>query len=285
MVSAVLPLSVLHMFARIWGAVLYVFPTRSRTTTLINLNTCFPEKAKNEIKVLAKQSLKNTACTALEMGKAWALPVDKTIALIGSEYSAGLQRFIAAAKSGQGVILLAPHLSNWEVLGFYIGEIHPTTYLYQPPKIQALDVLSRKARSRSGISMVPTDRKGVAQLLKALQSGEVVAILPDQVPPNESGVYAPFFGQQAFTMTLVSKLVQRTKAKVFSGFAERLPGGKGFKAVIQEASPNIYSDYLEESVAGLNQSVEECVKLAISQYQWEYKRFRRQPSGAKFYKH
>ncbi len=279
-----LPLWVLHAVAEVWGAALYIFPTRSRTTTLKNLKACFPEKGNNEITALAKESLKNTACTAVEMGKAWLLPVDETIALIVDEESTGLKKFSAATKAGQGVILLAPHLSNWEVLGFFIGEIHRTTYLYQPPKLQYLDEFTRKARSRSGISMVPTNRKGVAQLLKALQSGEVVAILPDQVPPDESGIYAPFFGQQALTMTLVSKLVQRTNAKVFSGFAERLPRGEGFKAVLQEANAAIYSDNLEESVTGLNKSVEECVRLAISQYQWEYKRFRRQPDGAKLYK-
>jgi KDO2-lipid IV(A) lauroyltransferase len=119
--------------------------------------------------------------------------------------------------------------------------------------------------------------------LKALQSGEIIAVLPDQVPADESGMYAPFFGVPALTMTLVSKLTQRTGAKVFCGFAQRLPKGKGFKVVLQEANPAVFSNNLEESITGLNESVEHSVELAVAQYQWEYKRFRRQPDGEDFY--
>ena len=225
----------------------------------------------------------NTACTAMEMGKAWLVPIEKTLSLVVDHDTDGMQSFSAAVESGNGVILLAPHLSNWEIFGFYIQEIHQTTFLYQPLKQPALDRLIREARSRSGVKMAPTNRKGVSQLLKALQSGEIIAVLPDQVPADESGIYAPFFGVPALTMTLVSKLTQRTGAKVFCGFAQRLPKGRGFKLVLQEANPAVFSNNLEESIAGLNNSVEQSIKLAVAQYQWEYKRFRRQPDGKKFY--
>jgi hypothetical protein len=39
-----------------------------------------------------------------------------------------------------------------------------------------------------------------------------VGLLPDQVPPDGMGVWAPFFGQPAYTMTLAARLVQQTGA-------------------------------------------------------------------------
>lgn len=216
------------------------------------------------------------------MGKAWLQPIKKTLALVRD--AEGMEEFRKALASGEGVILLTPHLSNWEIFGFYVCENIESTFMYQPPKIPALDRLLRKVRSRNGIHLAPTNRKGVAQVLRALKNGELVGILPDQVPTREGGAYAPFFGEQALTMTLISRLVMRTRARVFCGFAERLSNARGFKVVLKKADELIYSEVLEQSVIGLNRSIEQCVEMAIAQYQWEYKRFRRRPGGEQFYR-
>jgi len=84
-------------------------------------------------------------------------------------------------------------------------------------------------------------------------------------------------------MTLVSKLVARSQARVFCGCVIRLPKGRGFKLTVREADQSIYEEGLPKSVRGLNKSVEDCVLMAVEQYQWEYKRFRKQPDGKKFY--
>lgn len=231
---------------------------------------------------LIKSSLINTACTALEMGKAWVVPVEKTLKLVVE--TEGYEAYREAVESEDGVILLAPHLSNWEVLGFFAGDGVPASFMYQPPRVEALDRLLKEARSRSGIKLAPTNRKGVAEVLAALRRGEIIGILPDQVPSDESGIFSDFFGEPAFTMTLVSKLVQRTGAKVFCGFALRLPRGRGFRAVFFPADEAIYSSDLNVSVRALNKTVEDAAQQALAQYQWEYKRFRRRPDNSEFYR-
>ena len=215
------------------------------------------------------------------MGKAWMLPIGKTIALVTE--TEGVDEFRQALDSPEGTILLAPHHGNWEIFGFFICNNIPSTFLYQPPKIPAFDTLLKEVRSRNDIKLAPANIQGVAQLLKALARGELVCILPDQVPSDEGGIYAPFFGETALTMTLISKLIQRRRAKVFCGFAKRRAGAKGFKVIVKEADQGIYDEDLQASVTALNQTVEQSVGLAVSQYQWEYKRFRRRPDGTKVY--
>lgn len=268
--------------AGLWGRALYLFPTKAKDTTTKNLRLCFPGMNESELQALIKTSLINTACTALEMGKAWVAPIEKTLALVTE--TEGYKAFREAAKGEQGIILLAPHLSNWEVLGFFACEGVPSNFMYQPPRLAGLDRLLREARSRSGVHMAPTNRKGVAEVLSALKHGELVGILPDQVPSDESGVFADFYGEPAFTMTLVSKLVQRTGAKVYCGFAQRLPAARGFRAVFLPADENIYSADVETSVRALNKTVETAVNQSLEQYQWEYKRFRRRPDNSEFYR-
>ena len=245
------------------------------------MNACCPEKSEKEIAALSRLSLINTAATALEMGKCWLPDISKTLSLVVE--TEGESDFNSAYESGNGIVLLAPHLGNWEVFGFKLCDTISSTWLYQPPKYPALDRLITRTRSRNGINMAPTNRSGVAQVFKALKQGQLVGVLPDQVPPDEGGSYAPFFGVSAFTMTLVSKLVQKSDVRVFCGFAKRLPDARGFKVIVKEADKGIYSDDIETSVAALNKSVEQSVKEAVEQYQWEYKRFRKQPDGNRFY--
>lgn len=257
-------------------------PNRARATTQANLSHCFPALSNSELKVLTKKSLQNTACTALEMGKAWVSPVPATISLV-TQYS-GFDEFRKAASSGCGVVLLAPHLGNWEVFGFTACDEINANFMYKPPKIHGMDRLLKETRSRNKVKLAPANRTGVAQLLKALKAGEVVGILPDQVPEQDGGEYATFFGQTALTMSLASRLIQRTDARVFCGFAQRLPNSSGFKLIIREADAKVYSEDLLESVQGVNDSVQSCVEMATDQYQWEYKRFRRQPDGKDYYR-
>ena len=276
-----LPLPVLHAVARLLGGLLYLLPNRMRETTRKNLKTCFPARSETEVDRLVRESLVHTAATALEMGKAWVAPLSVTLKLV--QESEGLSAFDAAVTSPRGVILLAPHLGNWEIFGFFACEGRPASFMYQPPQNAGIDNLLRAVRSRGGVNLAPTNRKGVAQLLSALKRGEIVGILPDQVPADAGGAFADFYGEPALTMTLVSKLIQRTGAQVFCGFAERLPNGRGFVAVFEPANAAIYSADLQESLEGLNRSVESIVNRALPQYQWEYKRFRRRPDNSEFY--
>lgn len=276
-----MPLRLLHGLALIWGTMLYYLPNRARDTTITNLGVCFPDLRAKDISRLAKESLIHTASTALELGKSWVLPIEKTRSLITQ--TDGLEEFKLAAEGSQGIILLAPHLGNWEIFGMHACQNIPSTIMYQQPKLPALDSLLQRTRTRGGIKLAPADRKGVSMVLKALQRGELVGVLPDQVPNDDGGEFAEFFGEQALTMTLVSKLIARSQARVFCGFAERLPRAEGFKLIIREADQAIYNEDLMTSLRGMNKSVEDCTLMAVEQYQWEYKRFRRQPEGKKLY--
>src|SRR5690606_5081657 len=108
----------------------------------------------------------------------------------------------------------------------------------------------------------------------------------DQEPPLDGGVFAPFFGTPALTMTLVSKLSARTGAPVVCMVAKRLPNSSGFEMVMTEAHQDIANGDTSIAAAALNKSVEACVLQSPAQYQWEYRRYKHQPDGSKntFYK-
>lgn len=139
----------------------------------------------------------------------------------------------------------------------------------------------KAVRSRSGSELVATDRRGIMRLFSILRENGVVGILPDQTPRKEGGDFAPFFGIPTITMTLASKLIHKTGAKPLITYAQRLPDARGFKIVIREAEPGMASKDMSESLTALNRSVEKCIADVPTQYQWEYKRFRRTAPGEK----
>ncbi len=269
-----LPLGILRLMGSLVGRCLWWLNSRAAKITRENIGLCFPELSSDEQQVLAKQSLQETGKTAMEAGaiwrNSWQWLDNKIVAKEGDDL---LRAKLAA---GKGVLVLAPHHGNWEVVAPYLASVAHLTAMYQPVENPKMDELVLAGRSKLNISMAPTNRKGVMMLFKALQAGTIVGILPDQVPARDAGgEIAPFMGQPALTMTLVHGLIQRTGCAVCSCYAERVPGG--FKIVVIDADPAIYSEDQLTSVTGLNESVAACVRRAPAQYQWEYKRFRRLP--------
>jgi KDO2-lipid IV(A) lauroyltransferase len=245
---------------------------REREVTEINLARVYPEQSREERRELARRSLEHSTATMLELGFAWmAEPARVEAAILMVE---GRELLDEARARGRGVIVLAPHFGNWEVLNFWLSHHFPFTAMYEPPKLPALDPVMREGRERMGASLVPTTPRGVAALLKALKRSEAVGILPDQEPGWGSGVFAPFFGHLAYTATLLPKLVARTEARVVTGVARRLPG-QGFALHFLAADERVYSSDEETSAAGVNACVEAVIALDPAQYQWEYKRYRK----------
>lgn len=278
-ISALLPLPWLHALAQPLGGLLLRLPNRAARTTLRNVRTCFPQLDEAGVRDLARRSLQNSLCALFEMGRAWLWPIPRTVGLIRQEE--GVDEFRDAVAAGNGVILLAPHLGNWEIFGISMCYGLPAHFLYMPPDDPALNRLLLRTRARGGLRLAAGSKVGVGKLLRALRAGDLVGILPDQVPADGSGVFAPFFGQPAYTMTLACKLAQREGVRVFCGYAARLPKGAGFRAIVREL--DLRRENLDDSMVTMNQAIEEMVRECPEQYQWEYKRFRRQPDDSEFY--
>ena len=268
-----LSLSQARVLGRSLGGLATILNTRMTATTRTNIRLCYPALSAQEQNLLVKHSMQHTFQTITEAGAVWLWPLQKVLnTIVVVEGETILSQAFAA---GKGVLVIAPHLGNWEVFGLYLNAcgIAQSHQMYQPPRSAVLGALISKARSRAGANMVPTDRAGVAELLKALKRGEIVGVLPDQVPPRESGEYATFFGKQVLTMSLITRLQQKTGAVVVSGYARRSPGG--FEVRFREVSPEVYAGHMQEALVGLNLTIEALVNEAPEQYQWDYKRFRR----------
>lgn len=254
---------------------LWRIDSRTRRITVRNLQICFPDMPAAERDQMASASLHALAVNILDLGRSWLWKPERLLRLVnrvtGEEY---LQ---AAAAAGKGTLILAPHLGNWELLNLHICKRYSVTTMYQEHKRVSVNSMVRRARQRGGAKLVPAGAGGVRSVLLALGAGEVVSMLPDQVPPDSCGEFAPLFGEPAYTMTLATNLIQRTGATAIFAVCKRVGGGR-YEIGYQPADEDIYSSDSATALAGLNKSIERCVLDCPEQYQWAYKRYKKMPN-------
>ena len=157
----------LRLFALLpWGAVqatgsaigwlMWKLPNGSREVVRINLAKCFPERSAAERERLVGQTLRDIGKTLTESACAWIWPVERTLGLVREVE--GLEVLQAALASGKGVVGVASHLGNWEVLNHYFCSQCKPVIFYRPPKLQALDELLQKQRAQLGNRVAPAAR-------------------------------------------------------------------------------------------------------------------------------
>lgn len=279
---SLLPLRATHALGAKLGELFWLMPTQLRQVTTINVQRCFPELHKTAQAALIRASLRETGKTLLEVGPLWFWNKERLPDLFVQ--ISGEDAVKQARREQRGIIFAGPHLGSWEIAGVYLSYRYAVTTMYRPPRQREFEPLLVESRERLGAHLVPTSAAGVRQLFHALGQAGCVALLPDQDPGEGSGVFAPFFGQQAYTMTLLSRLAAKTNAAVFFIYAQRLPRAAGYHLHFIPAHPDIAHADAEIAARHLNASVEACVRMLPEQYQWGYKRFKtRAPGDEKFY--
>lgn len=266
---ALLPLSWLRGLGTFLGSILSVLPIRETQITRQNIRLCFPNLDRARAAKLARSSLQHMLMSVCELPKIWSLPYPKLARLIGDV--SGAEALMHALALGKGVIIAVPHLGAWELLNLYLAEQTELAVLYRAPRKAWVESVLNAARGRTRALPVRAEPAAVRGLLKRLQSGGVLGILPDQQPKQGEGEFAPMFGVDAFTMTLLPKLAVRTGATVLFANAVRVSGG--FRIEVRAAAPDVID------VNTLNANVQSLVQPWLEQYQWSYKRYSMRPHG------
>lgn len=277
-----LSLSGARRFGRFIGWLMIKTNSRSLKVTRKNLEICFPELTSEEREQLVHESLMQTGQTIAETGIAWGGTEEKfarNAAMI--EAIEGIEIFDDAVSAKRGVLILTPHIGNWEILSSWLPQRCNLMALYKIAKMPGLEKAMLEARESSGVKMVAGTQAGIKRLLAHFENKEVALILPDQEPSERSGVKARFYGIEVLTPKLIHSVIQRNPAGAVI-FAYVLRTKNNFRLVFRKAHEDIYSEDACVSATAMNKGIEECIADEPSQYQWEYKRFKRNKEG--FYK-
>ena len=265
-----LPLPLIHLLGGIagWGLYLGSRKTAGRMRNHLRASGLCPGEA--AYRRILHRNIAETGKGMLETFAIWFRPHEQVLQWVRE--CRGWEHVESALAAGRGIIFLTPHLGCFEITSLYYAARHPISVLYRPPRKAWLAPLIHAGRVRGQITLAPTNLKGVRGLLQGLKRGEAIGILPDQVPSAGEGEWANFFGRPAYTMTLVSRLVQSTDATVLMAFGQRLAAGRGYVIHIEPLQKQATTD-------NLNAAIEALVRRCPEQYLWSYPRYK-VPRGA-----
>ena len=259
-----LPLRLLHALGALLGITVYALSPRNRRITQQNLAIAGMANSVSPWRAMA-----HAGRTLMELPWLWLRPhseiVAKVVKVSGWEF---VERALAEKK---GIVFFTPHLGCFEITAQFYAEKNPLTVMYSRPKQAWLIPLIERGRG-ANFRLATADMAGVRALMRTLRSREAIGILPDQVPGVGEGIWVPFFGKPAYTMTLATRLATHGAA-VLVAYAERLPKGAGYHLHVHPF-PSELKGTIEDDTAAINRAVEAMIRECPEQYAWNYNRYK-----------
>ena len=212
--------------------------------------------------------------SVLELAHIWTWRID---ALLPKVKVTGWEAVQKVQDSGLGVLMLTPHIGAFELLSLWIGQRAPFTAMYRPPKQAMIAEAMLSGRQKYQVKMASADVKGIRAMLRALKNGELVGLLPDQVPNTQGdAVLVDVFGAPAWTMTLPSKLLRQTGAALVTMSARRVSASHRYEIDFQVVEFIPTSDMAVDATR-VNELMAEVIRQAPEQYLWGYNRYKGVP--------
>ena len=193
---------------------------RRRKIALTNLRLCFPEWSEQKRVETAKGVFRNLIRAALDHSVLAKGSKDQVLDMVKFE---GKEQFEALCKT-EKVIIVAPHFVGLDAGGVAMNTIVRGASLYQTQSNPVWDKWAFEARKRfSDPVLIPKSNSAMKEVIRALRASLPFYYLPDMDHGARNSVFVPFFGVQAATLPMVSKLAKLTGAKVIWGIAETTP--------------------------------------------------------------
>ena len=178
---------------------------------------------------------------------------------------------------GKGMILLAAHFGNWELLARRAAVAgYSFAVIARQSEDAAFNEITDSLRANGGYTVLP--RGGSPKpILQRLRANGIIAILPDQ---KSEDVFVPFFGHLAGTVAGPAVLALKTGAGIVPMFCPRQPDGT-YKMVLY---PEIDTTATGDTVADIERImteatavIEEMVRKYPDQWLWLHDRWRVPP--------
>ncbi|PKL48049.1 MAG: hypothetical protein CVV42_11245 [Candidatus Riflebacteria bacterium HGW-Riflebacteria-2] len=185
-------------------------------------------------------------------------------------------------EKGRGVILVLPHIGNWEILGAAIAQAgYPLNSFYLAQKEDEIGGLLDHFRRYSGINLHDRDRGGI-KALRALKNGEILGMIGDQ-DGSRSGVYMNFLGHRVSMPAGPANWSLKTGASVLPVYSLRRGHSPVYDATFlppfSEDRPGSYNERVIARTSEIARWMEELILRHPDQYLWFYDRFKPRHEG------
>ena len=254
------------------GRLLYRIPNSRIEVTRTNLELCFPELSEAEREIMVKETFVNFGAGLIETAMGWWDKPEKIFRMTDSVDQEILDHALA---KGKGVLLLGAHFSTLDLSSLLLSKYYRYYAIYREQTNRLLNWIMTRGRSRNMSGGIPhTSMRGAA---KRIMAGDIVWYSPDQDMGHDHSVFAPFFGQQAATVTATAKIAKLTGAPLVMLVTYRKPDDSGYVVQFLPGPETFPLEDEVKSAAAVNALIEQGIRIAPTQYYWFHRRFKTQP--------
>lgn len=272
-----LPRDLLLLIANGLGRAAFLIARRERKKTLLHLSWVYgEEKNPKELWELGERVFIHFAQAAIDVLRFPQWNRDALDHLI--DKGEGFSVINKVLSRGQGAILLTAHLGNWELLGAFLklsgydGAGVGRRIYYEKFNQFLVDL-----RKQVGVRTIYQDAPA-REYLKVLNQNRILVILADQDVDRLDGIFVPFFGRPAYTLTAPVKLALATGAPLLPAFLLRK--GLRYQLLVEEPIEvemrGSRDETIHEYTARWSQVIEEKIRAFPDQWVWMHRRWKTQ---------
>ena len=269
-----LPLSWNRGIARRVGKLVYTFAKSRNAIARKNILLCFPEWTQEKREALLRENCYYLTVSLFDTGIAWFASKRRIKCLAKVD---GIDNIKQTLASGTGVLLCGCHKLPIEMALRIMSEVLTFSALYRVHDNEVYEYVSGICRRRYAQASNFIPRKKVRDLLYFLKDGKIGIVLADH-DLGKSGVFVPFLGEQAATVTSVSDFAKLGKAKVIT--LDHYIEGDYYRVNFSEVLDNFPSGDKVEDTKKINQLYEQNIRAHPEQYLWQHRRFKTRPEGS-----
>ena len=272
---SLLPFRLIWCLGNGLGALVHLFPSKLKKVALINVGLCFPELAAAGQRQLVKRHFHALGVSILSYGLGWWSSPTRLRRLVTFRDRRHYDEAIAA---GKNIILFTPHFIAMDTCGICLGSERPMVTMYRASRNRLVDRMLRKRARFAGVMF---ERKSsLKALIRFIREQRPFYYLPDQDPGGAEGIFVPFFGIPAATVTAFSRIAKMKDAAVIPCYNRILPWGRGFEVRFEEPLRDFPTDDPEKDARRMNEEIEKAIRRNPAQYLWGYRRFKTRPAGS-----
>jgi lauroyl/myristoyl acyltransferase len=219
--TRILPAPVLLSLAKTGGTIYWLFAAHRREIVIQNLLPIL-----NDRKLAERGAQELFTEFALKLAGLWRYESGAVFDRGAGDWN-GWEHFTAAHVRGKGVLLVTPHLGNWEFgSAFMVEHGCKLLVLTQPEPDARLTELRQISRARRGVGtlVVGEDAFAFVEIIRRLQEGATVALLVDR-PPAPTAVEVKLFGRSFSASIAAAELARASGCAIVPGYIVRQRDG------------------------------------------------------------
>jgi KDO2-lipid IV(A) lauroyltransferase len=237
----------------------------------------FPEKSAKEVRRIAQASFEHLGRSAVETALLPGRGKRGVLDLV--ERVDGWEHLERAKAEGKGMVIVAGHHGNWELLAGYIAQRGvPIVVIVRGMGNPLFGDYLNEIRTAIGMEVMH-DSDAVKRTPRALRAGQAVGFVSDQGVKGLASTYVTFLGRPAKTPRGAAVFALRFNAPVFFVDGLRQPSGK-YRIIVEPVEVPLTGNRetdVDAIVIRFTELLEKWVRQVPEQYFWQHRRWRRQP--------